>query len=139
MTQASASGSAACRAPASRAVRGVTLAITAFPVRARMLTARGRTRPAPAVVARGCAAIDAVTAWGLRAFIVGIARALVGAGLLVTAGARGDLAGRRRLARPLPRGTAAGGFVARLLCAPRRGQQHPGLLRRWPRRGGHAP
>jgi Kef-type K+ transport system membrane component KefB len=53
---------------------------------ARILTDRGLTRTELGVIALGCAAIDDVTAWCLLAFIVGIARAQVGAGLLVTAG-----------------------------------------------------
>jgi Kef-type K+ transport system membrane component KefB len=109
---------------------GVAMAITAFPVLARILTARGMTRTELGVVALGCAAIDDVTAWCLLAFVVGIARAEVGQGLLVTAGALGYLAGMLLIARPLlrrvaaqwttdplPRGTAAGVFVALLLSA----------------------
>jgi Kef-type K+ transport system membrane component KefB len=94
---------------------GVAMAITAFPVLARILTDRGLTRTELGVVALGCAAIDDVTAWCLLAFIVGIARAQVGQGLLVTAGALGYLAGMLLLARPLLRGTMAGVFVALLL------------------------
>jgi Kef-type K+ transport system membrane component KefB len=94
---------------------GVAMAITAFPVLARILTDRGLTRTELGVVALGCAAIDDVTAWCLLAFIVGIARAQVGAGLLVTAGALGYLAGMLLIARPLLRGTMAGVFVALLL------------------------
>jgi Kef-type K+ transport system membrane component KefB len=109
---------------------GVAMAITAFPVLARILTDRGLTRTELGVVALGCAAIDDVTAWCLLAFIVGIARAQVGAGLLVTAGALGYLAGMLLIARPLlrrvaarstteplQRGTVAGVFVALLLSA----------------------
>jgi Kef-type K+ transport system membrane component KefB len=44
---------------------GVAMAITAFPVLARILTDRGLTRTALGVVALGCAAIDDVTAWCL--------------------------------------------------------------------------
>jgi Sodium/hydrogen exchanger family len=109
---------------------GVAMSITAFPVLARILTDRGMTQTELGVVALGCAAIDDVTAWCLLAFIVGIARAQVGAGLLVTAGALGYIAGMLLIARPLlrrvaarsateplPRGTAAGVFVALLLSA----------------------
>lgn len=109
---------------------GVAMAITAFPVLARILTDRGLARTELGVVALGCAAIDDVTAWCLLAFIVGIARAQVGEGLLVTAGALGYLAGMLLIARPLlrrvaarsatdplPRGTAAGVFIALLLAA----------------------
>jgi Kef-type K+ transport system membrane component KefB len=109
---------------------GVAMAITAFPVLARILTDRGLARTELGIVALGCAAIDDVTAWCLLAFVVGIARAEVGHGLLVTAGALGYLAGmlwiarpllRRVVARwttdPLPRGPTAGVFVALLLSA----------------------
>jgi Kef-type K+ transport system membrane component KefB len=109
---------------------GVAMSITAFPVLARILTDRGLTRTELGVVALGCAAIDDVTAWCLLAFVVGIARAQVGQGLLVTAGALGYLAGMLLIARPLlrrvtarwttdplPRGTVAGVFVALLLSA----------------------
>jgi Kef-type K+ transport system membrane component KefB len=109
---------------------GVAKSITAFPVLARILTDRGMTRTELGVVALGCAAIDDVTAWCLLAFIVGIARAQVGAGLLVTAGALGYLAGMLLIARPLlrrvaarwtteplPRSTVAVVFVALLLSA----------------------
>jgi Kef-type K+ transport system membrane component KefB len=55
---------------------GVAMAITAFPVLARILTDRCLARTELGVVALGCAAIDDVTAWCLLAFIVGIARTL---------------------------------------------------------------
>jgi Kef-type K+ transport system membrane component KefB len=109
---------------------GVAMSITAFPVLARILTDRGLARTELGVVALGCAAIDDVTAWCLLAFVVGIARAQAGHGLLVTAGALGYLAGMLLLARPLlrrvaarwaedplPRGAVAGVFVALLLSA----------------------
>jgi Kef-type K+ transport system membrane component KefB len=109
---------------------GVAMSITAFPVLARILTDRGLARTELGVVALGCAAIDDVTAWCLLAFIVGIARAQVGEGLLVTAGALGYLTGMLWIARPLlrrvaarwtteplPRDAVAGVFVALLLSA----------------------
>jgi Kef-type K+ transport system membrane component KefB len=109
---------------------GVAMSITAFPVLARILTDRGMTRTELGVVALGCAAIDDVTAWCLLAFVVGIARAQIGQGLLVTAGALGYIAGMLLIARPLlrrvaarwtteplPRGAVAGVFVALLLSA----------------------
>ena len=132
---------------------GVAMAITAFPVLARILTDRGLTRTELGVVALGCAAIDDVTAWCLLAFVVGIARAQVGEGLLVTAGALGYIAGMLLLVRPLlrrvavraatdplPRGAAAGVFVALLLSAlTAEVDRHPRHLRRVPARGGHSP
>jgi Kef-type K+ transport system membrane component KefB len=65
---------------------GVAIAITAFPVLARILTDLGLARSELGVVALGCAAIDDVTAWCLLAFVSGVARAQVGEGLWVAAG-----------------------------------------------------
>jgi Kef-type K+ transport system membrane component KefB len=109
---------------------GVAMSITAFPVLARILTDRGMTRTELGVVALGCAATDDVTAWCLLAFVVGIARARVGEGLLVTAGALGYISGMLLIARPLlrrgparwtteplPRSTVAVVLVALLLSA----------------------
>ena len=85
---------------------GVAMSITAFPVLARILTDRGMTRTELGVIALSCAAIDDVTAWCLLAFVVGIARAQVTEGLLVTAGALGYIACMLLLARPLLRRVA---------------------------------
>jgi Kef-type K+ transport system membrane component KefB len=82
---------------------GVSMSITAFPVLARILTDRGMTRTELGVVALSCAATDDVTAWCLLAFVVGIARAQAGEGLLVTAGALGYMACLLVLVRPLLR------------------------------------
>jgi len=62
---------------------GVALAITAFPVLARILTDRQMTRTELGVLALGCAALGDVTAWCLLAFVVGVARAQVGGALVV--------------------------------------------------------
>ncbi len=109
---------------------GVAMSITAFPVLARILTDRGLTRTELGVIALGCAATDDVTAWCLLAFVVGIARAQVGQGLLITAGALGYIAAMLVIARPLlrpvaarwtteplPRGAVVVVFVALLLSA----------------------
>jgi Sodium/hydrogen exchanger family len=120
---------AACRPPALRCS-------WAWPCRSppspcwRILTDHGLTRTELGVVALGCAAIDDVTAWCLLAFVVGIARAQIGQGLLVTAGALGYIAGMLLIARPLlrrvaarwtteplPRGPVAEVFVTLLLSA----------------------
>src|SRR5262249_50246256 len=66
---------------------GVALSITAFPVLARILTDYRLTRTPLGVVALSCAAVDDVTAWCLLAFVVGVAKAQVGEGLLVVVGA----------------------------------------------------
>src|SRR5919109_3763475 len=63
---------------------GVAMSITAFPVLARILTDRGMSRTELGVVALSCAATDDVTAWCLLAFVVGVAKAQAGEGLLVT-------------------------------------------------------
>ncbi len=66
---------------------GVALSITAFPVLARILTDRGIARTEIGVVAISCAAAGDATAWCLLAFVVGVARARLGEGLAVVAGA----------------------------------------------------
>lgn len=107
---------------------GVAMSITAFPVLARILTDRNMTRTELGAIALSCAAIDDVTAWCLLAFVVGVARAQVGEGLMVAAGALAYLVFMFLIARPvlgrvaarwnteqLPRGAAAVVFVALLL------------------------
>src|SRR5262245_3216190 len=51
------------------------MAITAFPVLARILTDRGIERSELGIVALTCARADVVTAWCLLAFAVGVAQA----------------------------------------------------------------
>lgn len=51
---------------------GVAVAITAFPVLARILSERGMQRTPTGVLALACAAINDVIAWGLLAFVVAI-------------------------------------------------------------------
>lgn len=63
---------------------GVAMAITAFPVLARILTDRKMHRTQLGVIALACAAADDVTAWCLLAFVVGVAQAQVGGAILVT-------------------------------------------------------
>ena len=53
---------------------GVSLAVTAFPVLARILTDRGLQKSRLGVLALACAAVDDVTAWCLLAFVVSITR-----------------------------------------------------------------
>lgn len=64
---------------------GVAMSITAFPVLARILTDRRMTHTEIGAVALGCAASDDVTAWCLLAFVVGVAQAQIGEGLMVAA------------------------------------------------------
>ena len=91
---------------------GVAMSITAFPVLARILTDYGLTRSRLGVAALSCAAVDDVTAWCLLAFVVGVAKARPGEGLLVTAGALAFigfmfLVGRPVLRRATRRGDGA--------------------------------
>ncbi len=51
---------------------GVAMAITAFPVLARILTERGIHRLPAGVLALACAAIDDVVAWALLALVVAV-------------------------------------------------------------------
>ena len=107
---------------------GVAMSITAFPVLARILTDRRMSRTELGAIALSCAATDDVTAWCLLAFVVGVAQAQVGAGLVVAAGTLAYITLmfllvrpllRRVVARwdtePLPRSAVAGVFVALLL------------------------
>src|SRR5262245_43779518 len=64
-------------------VVGVAMAITAFPVLARILTDRGLSRTGLGVTALGAAAIGDVTAWCLLALVVGVAKSQIGEELLV--------------------------------------------------------
>lgn len=80
---------------------GVAMSITAFPVLARILTDYRMTRTPLGVMALSCAAVDDVTAWCLLAFVVGVAKARVGEGLLVVAGALAFVAFMFLFGRPL--------------------------------------
>ena len=109
---------------------GVAMSITAFPVLARILSDRGLSGTELGVLALSCAAIDDVTAWCLLAFVVGVAKARIGDGLLVAAWTAAYVAVMLGLARPalrrlsaahegerLPQGAVAAIFVALLLSA----------------------
>ncbi|HUY33635.1 MAG TPA: cation:proton antiporter [Pirellulales bacterium] len=65
---------------------GVAMAITAFPVLARILTDRRMTRSELGVMALTCAAVDDVTAWCLLALVVGVAQSHLGGAVVVIAG-----------------------------------------------------
>jgi K+:H+ antiporter len=56
---------------------GVALAVTAFPVLARILTDRDMGRTELGVLALSCAAVDDVTAWCLLAFVAGVVQSQV--------------------------------------------------------------
>ena len=64
---------------------GVSMAITAFPVLARILEDKGLQRTPLGVMALTCAAIDDVTAWCLLAFVVSVTQATPGGALLTVA------------------------------------------------------
>ena len=111
---------------------GAAMAVTAFPVLARILADRGLDRSDAGVVALGCAAADDVTAWCLLALVVGVAKAEVAGAAAVVAGAAAFIAGMflvvrplaARLCRtldarpgPLPAGAVPGVFAAVLLAA----------------------
>jgi len=51
---------------------GVAMAITAFPVLARILSDRGMHRTSTGVLALACAAVDDIIAWTLLAFVVAV-------------------------------------------------------------------
>lgn len=80
---------------------GVAMAITAFPVLARILTDRKMERTELGVVALGCAAADDVTAWCLLAVIVGVAQAETGRVVAVVGGAAAFVAVMLFAVRPL--------------------------------------
>lgn len=58
---------------------GVAMAITAFPVLARILTDQKMEKTELGVMALTCAAVDDATAWCLLALVVGVAQTQVGA------------------------------------------------------------
>ena len=80
---------------------GVAMAITAFPVLARILGDLGLSRTDVGGAAIACAAIDDVTAWCLLALVVGIAQAHAGLGLLVAGGTIAYVAFMFLIARPI--------------------------------------
>jgi Kef-type K+ transport system membrane component KefB len=61
---------------------GASMAVTAFPVLARILGEAGLTRSHVGVIALSAAAIDDVTAWCLLAFVVAVAQHAAGSALL---------------------------------------------------------
>lgn len=85
---------------------GVAMAITAFPVLARILTDRGLERTDLGQLALACAAADDVTAWCLLALVVGIAKAELATAWQVLLGAMAFIGAMLLVVRPL---------VARLL------------------------
>jgi Kef-type K+ transport system membrane component KefB len=64
---------------------GVSMAVTAFPVLARILTERGAHTSRIGTMALTCAAVDDVTAWCLLALVIGVANTTMGRGLITIA------------------------------------------------------
>jgi Kef-type K+ transport system membrane component KefB len=80
---------------------GVAMAITAFPVLARILADTGLTRTDLGRLALTCAAVGDVTAWCLLAFIVGVVQSREGSALLAAALTVGYIALMFTVVRPL--------------------------------------
>ena len=79
---------------------GVALAVTAFPVLARILADRGLADTDIGRISLGAAALGDVAAWCLLAVVVGLATARPGEGLAVVAGAAVFVAAVVGLVRP---------------------------------------
>ncbi len=80
---------------------GAAMAITAFPVLARILTDRKLEKTELGGMALSCAAADDVTAWCLLALVVGVARADIGGAAWVIGGAIAFIAFMFLIVRPL--------------------------------------
>ena len=80
---------------------GVSLAVTAFPVLARILTDRGISRTSLGVTALACAAVDDVSAWTLLALVVGVANGTLASAALTVPIAIGYIAVMFLVARPM--------------------------------------
>ncbi|WP_437192885.1 cation:proton antiporter domain-containing protein [Planctomicrobium sp. SH527] len=108
---------------------GVAMAITAFPVLARILTDRRLEKTPLGVLALSCAATDDVTAWCLLAFVVGVVQSNVSGAIWVVVLTSVYLAVMLLFVRPfavrllrrderhVPRGTIPTLFVAVLASA----------------------
>jgi Kef-type K+ transport system membrane component KefB len=109
---------------------GVAMSITAFPVRARILTDRGIHKTRIGAIALTCAAVDDVTAWCLLAFVVSVVEAHTAGALSTIVMALGFIAAMAVVVRPamvhltflygnrgLTQGLMAAIFVALLLSA----------------------
>ncbi len=82
---------------------GIAMAITAFPVLARMLTDRGLEKTEIGNIALGCAAADDVSAWCLLAFVVGVAQSDLRSGAVVVGEAAAFIALMFLVVQPLLR------------------------------------
>ncbi len=82
---------------------GVAMAITAFPVLARVLTDRKLDKTEIGSIALSCAAADDVSAWCLLALVVGVAQANLTRSVIVISGAIAFIAIMFLAAQPLLR------------------------------------
>ena len=82
---------------------GAAMAVTAFPVLARILTDRGMEQTELGGLALGCAAADDVTAWCLLALVVGVTQSDIGGAAQVAGGAAAFIAFMILVARPVLR------------------------------------
>jgi Kef-type K+ transport system membrane component KefB len=80
---------------------GIALAVTAFPVLARILTDRGIAQTPLGVLALSCAAVDDVTAWCLLAFVAGFVKSQAGDALQVIGLSLAYIAVMLLIVRPL--------------------------------------
>lgn len=80
---------------------GAAMAITAFPVLARILTDHKLEKTELGGIALSCAAVDDVSAWCLLALVVGVAKADVGGAAWVIGGAVAFIAFMFLVVRPL--------------------------------------
>lgn len=79
---------------------GVSMALTAFPVLARILTDRRMHKTRMATIALTCAAVNDVVGWCLLALVVSLVEARASGGLITTALAIGYIAVMLLLVRP---------------------------------------
>jgi Kef-type K+ transport system membrane component KefB len=80
---------------------GVAMAITAFPVLARILSDQGLHKTGLGAMALSCAAVDDATAWCLLALVVGVVQSRLAGALMVFVGLAVFVAVMVWLARPL--------------------------------------
>jgi Kef-type K+ transport system membrane component KefB len=80
---------------------GAAMAITAFPVLARILTDQQLEKTELGIVALSCAAADDVTAWCLLAFVIGMAQSQLTEAMYVVLGAAAYVAVMVMVVRPL--------------------------------------
>jgi Kef-type K+ transport system membrane component KefB len=86
---------------------GVALAVTAFPVLARILADRGMEKTAIGTTALACAAVDDVSAWCLLALVVGVARADARSAVWTALGTAAFVVAMIFVVRPMARGFTA--------------------------------